>query len=80
MGDVPNPASTLQSIRRGQLTEIDSLNGAVVRIARENGRRAPINAALVDLVHEVERTGVFVAPADVAGRVPVYSGAGSTEQ
>jgi 2-dehydropantoate 2-reductase len=71
MGEVPNPASTLQSIRRGQLTEIDSLNGAVARIARENGRRAPINAALVDLVHEVERTGVFVAPADVAGRVPV---------
>lgn len=71
MGDVPNPASTLQSIRRGQLTEIDSLNGAVVRVAEEHGRAAPINAALVDLVHEVERTGAFLAPERVAARVPV---------
>jgi 2-dehydropantoate 2-reductase len=71
MGAVPNPASTLQSIRRGQLTEIDSLNGAVVRVAREHGREAPINAALLDLVHEVERTGVFLTPAEVAARVPV---------
>lgn len=71
MGDVPNPASTLQSIRRGQLTEIDSLNGAVVRVAREHGRTAPVNAALVQLVHEVERTGAFLTPAEVVARVPV---------
>ena len=71
MGDVPNPASTLQSIRRGQLTEIDFLNGAVVRVAREHGLDAPINAALVELVHEVERTGEFFSPEQVAARVPV---------
>ena len=71
MGDVPNPGSTLQSLRRGQLTEIDFLNGAVVRIAREHGLSAPINAGLVDLVHEVERTGVFLAPAEVAARIAV---------
>ena len=71
MGDVPNPGSTLQSIRRGQLTEIDFLNGAVVRVAREHGFDAPINAALVRLVHEVELTGVFLTPAEVAARVPV---------
>lgn len=71
MGDVPNPASTLQSIRRGQRTEIDSLNGAVARVAREHGRSAPINAALVELVHEVERTGVFLTPEQVVARVPV---------
>lgn len=70
MGDVPNPGSTLQSLRRGQLTEIDFLNGAVVRVAGEHKLEAPINAALVDLVHEVERTGVFLAPAKVARRVP----------
>jgi 2-dehydropantoate 2-reductase len=68
MGDVPNPGSTLQSIRRGQATEIDFLNGAVVRVAREHGLEAPINAALVELVHEVERTGAFFAPADVVTR------------
>ncbi|WP_395640238.1 ketopantoate reductase family protein [Pseudolysinimonas sp.] len=71
MGDVPNPGSTLQSIRRGQLTEIDFLNGAVVRVAGEHGLAAPINAGLVDLVHEVERTSAFLTPADVAARVPV---------
>lgn len=70
MGDVPNPGSTLQSLRRGQLTEIDFLNGAVVRVAEEHGLHAPINAALVDLVHEVERTGEFVAPEQVTARVP----------
>jgi 2-dehydropantoate 2-reductase len=70
MGDVPNPGSTLQSIRRGQLTEIDFLNGAVVRVAREHGVDAPINAALVALVHEVERTGTFLTPGEVARRVP----------
>lgn len=70
MGDVPNPASTLQSIRRGRRTEIDFLNGAVVRIAREHGLAAPINAALVELVHEVEDEGRFKAPEEVLARVP----------
>jgi 2-dehydropantoate 2-reductase len=71
MGDVPNPGSTLQSIRRGQLTEIDFLNGAVVRVARERGFDAPINAALVRLVHEVESSGEFLSSEQVAARVPM---------
>jgi len=58
-GEVPNPASTLQSIRRGVPTEIDELGGRVVAIAREHGLDAPVNARLVELVHEVERTGRF---------------------
>lgn len=70
MGDVPNPASTLQSIRRGRTTEIDYLNGAVVAAAREAGLDAPVNAALVDLVHEVERTRRFLPPEEVSARVP----------
>jgi 2-dehydropantoate 2-reductase len=69
MGDVPNPGSTLQSVRRGRLTEIDFLNGAVVTTADEHGLRAPVNAALVELVHEVERTGEFLAPEQVVTRV-----------
>lgn len=71
MGNVPNPGSTLQSIRRGRLTEIDFLNGAVVGAAREHGLEAPINAAIVALVHEVETSGAFLTPAEVARRVPV---------
>ena len=69
VGRVPNPGSTLQSIRRGQATEIDYLNGAVVRAAEAIGRSAPVNAALVSLVHEVEASGAFLSPAEVAARV-----------
>ena len=54
MGNVPNLGSTQQSVRRGQLTEIDFLNGAVVREADAAGLAAPVNRALTDLVHEVE--------------------------
>jgi len=68
MGVVPNPGSTLQSIRRGQRTEVDSLNGAVVHAAREAGHAAPVNSALVDLVHEVEANGSFLTPAEVIAR------------
>lgn len=71
MGDVPNPGSTLQSLRRGQLTEIDFLNGAVVRVADEHGLPAPINRGIVELVHEVERSGEFLTPTQVAERVRV---------
>jgi 2-dehydropantoate 2-reductase len=69
MGATPNPGSTLQSIRRGQLTEIDYLNGAVVEEAHAAGVEAPVNAALTALVHEVERTGAFLSPDAVAERL-----------
>jgi 2-dehydropantoate 2-reductase len=71
MGSVPNPGSTLQSIKRGQLTEIDFLNGAVVNAAKAEGIPAPINEEIVRLVHEVEATGAFLTPADVLARVPL---------
>ena len=70
MGPVPNPGSTLQSIRRGQLTEIDYLNGAVVAEAAAHGLEAPVNAKIVELVHEVERTHEFLTPAEVVRRIP----------
>lgn len=71
MGEVPNPGSTLQSIRRGRLTEIDFLNGAVVAAASAAGLAAPVNAAIVELVHEVERTGEFLTPGEVLARTPL---------
>lgn len=70
MGSTPNPGSTLQSIRRGQPTEIDYLNGAIVDAATTADTSAPVNSALVELVHEVERTGVFLTPAQVVARIP----------
>jgi 2-dehydropantoate 2-reductase len=68
MGSTPNPGSTLQSIRRGQPTEIDALNGAVVRAAEARKHHAPLNAKLVDLVHEVEASGTFLTEDEVTDR------------
>ncbi len=68
MGTVPNQGSTLQSILRGQRTEIDFLNGAVVREARDAGVSAPVNELLTALVHERESSNDFLQPAQVVRR------------
>ncbi|TFD58811.1 ketopantoate reductase family protein [Cryobacterium suzukii] len=68
MGTVPNQGSTLQSLARGQRTEIDFLNGAVVRAAAEAGVTAPVNALLTELVHEAEQSCRFLTPAEVLAR------------
>ncbi|SDH23268.1 ketopantoate reductase family protein [Agrococcus jejuensis] len=70
-GDVPNLGSTQQSIRKGQPTEVDDLAGAIVEASARLGLDAPVNAGLVALVHEVERTGAFVAPERVAALAPL---------
>jgi 2-dehydropantoate 2-reductase len=69
MGAIPNPGSTLQSIRRQRRTEVDYLNGAVVAAAAAVGLTAPVNAAIVDLVHEVEKTHEFLTPTQVIARI-----------
>ena len=69
MGTTPNPGSTLQSIRRGQPSEIDYLNGAVVAAGERAGVPTPINALIVRLVHEVETSKTFVVPEVVIARV-----------
>ncbi|MEW5096630.1 ketopantoate reductase family protein [Clavibacter michiganensis] len=70
MGQVPNPGSTLQSIRRNRLTEVDHLNGAVSALAPGAGQDARVNAALVQLVHGVEASGRHISPAELARLVP----------
>lgn len=70
MGDVPNPASMLQSIRRGRTTEVDAINGAIVTLGAQHGVPTPVNAALVTLVHEVEQSGEYLAPAELAASIP----------
>lgn len=69
MGAVPNPGSTLQSIRRGRPSEIDHLSGAVVAEGERLGVATPVNRRIVELVHEVERTGSFVPPDAAARRI-----------
>jgi 2-dehydropantoate 2-reductase len=55
----PLMGSTLQSLQRGRPTEIDYLNGEVVRLGRELGVATPLNATLVDMVHQLEQGGRF---------------------
>jgi 2-dehydropantoate 2-reductase len=74
MGTTPNPGSTLQSIRRGQATEIDYLNGAVVDAGRELGVPTPVNERLVEMVHAVERSGEFIEPGAVLARIGAPTG------
>jgi 2-dehydropantoate 2-reductase len=69
MGDVPNPGSTLQSIRRGRATEIDHLSGAVVAAGGRVRVPTPVNRRIVELVHEVEATGAFLSPTEAARRL-----------
>lgn len=69
MGSTPNPGSTLQSIRRGQKTEIDYLNGAIVEAGRQVSLPTPVNAAITAMVHEVEKTGKFFSPDGVVRRL-----------
>ncbi len=53
--------STLQSIQRGRPTEIDYLNGEVVELGKGCGEVLPLNSRIVELVHQVERTGQFLS-------------------
>lgn len=52
--------STLQSLRRGQPTEIAFLNGEIVRLGEQVGWPTPLNAAVVALVHAIEQGGPFL--------------------
>jgi 2-dehydropantoate 2-reductase len=49
-------SSTAQDLNRGRLTEIDALNGYIVRRGAELGVSVPVNHALFTLVKLVERT------------------------
>lgn len=69
MGAVPNPGSTLQSIRRGRPSEIDHLSGAVVEEGERLGVPTPLNRRIVALVHEVESTGRFLPATEAAARI-----------
>jgi 2-dehydropantoate 2-reductase len=46
--------SMWEDLEAGRPTEIDYLNGEVVRLARSVGRTAPVNERLVDLIHAAE--------------------------
>ncbi len=47
--------STLQSIEKGELTEIDILNGYFAQNGKRLGVPVPVNTKLVEMIHEIER-------------------------
>jgi len=57
---LPVLGSTLQSLRRHRSTEIDYLNGEIVRLGTEVGAPTPLNAMVVEMVHRVEKQGRFL--------------------
>jgi 2-dehydropantoate 2-reductase len=55
-------SSSLQSLERGKLTEIDYLNGYIVRNGKSLGIEVPVNSAVVEIIHDIEKGRRTVSP------------------
>ncbi|MHB8585026.1 MAG: ketopantoate reductase family protein [Thermoplasmatota archaeon] len=61
----PIYGSTLQSLRRGRPTEVEWLNGVIVREGRRLGVPTPANEAVVEAVRRAEKGGGAAAARDL---------------
>lgn len=52
-----NTSSMLQDVLKGKKTEIDSINGHIVRLARNHSIPAPVNETLYSLIKALENDG-----------------------
>ncbi len=50
-------SSMWEDLEAGRRTEIDYLNGEIVRLGQEQGMSTPINSKLVELIHQAETGG-----------------------
>jgi 2-dehydropantoate 2-reductase len=57
--------SMLQDAMKGRRTEIDDINGYVVRQGRILGIKTPVNTRIVELVHALERGELAIDPANI---------------
>jgi len=48
-------SSSLQSLEKGKLTEVDYFNGFIVKNATKAGVPVPVNTAMVNMIHEIEQ-------------------------
>lgn len=55
--DRTSMTSMAVDLAAGRETEIDSINGEIVALARKVGMKAPVNTGLVRLVHQATQTG-----------------------
>jgi 2-dehydropantoate 2-reductase len=51
-----NVASMLQDVLKEKETEVDAINGAIVREGEALGIPTPVNLTLTSLVHAIEET------------------------
>ncbi len=65
----PLYGSILQSIKKNKLSEIDYINGEFVNIAKDNKIEVPLNQKLVEMVHQVEKTGKFFSKEELLQEV-----------
>jgi 2-dehydropantoate 2-reductase len=63
----------LQDWTKGRRSEVDDINGHVVRTLGSLGRDAPVNAAVVELAHAIERGAL---PPDPSNLAPLLERAG----
>jgi len=66
-------SSSLQSLRRGQPTEVDYLNGWIAEQGERAGVPTPVNSRIVAMVHELER-GERVSDPDNLRRLSRHRG------
>jgi 2-dehydropantoate 2-reductase len=59
-------ASMAQDVAKGRPTEIDYMNGHVVVEGRARGVPTPVSAAVVEIVHEIERRDRKPGPENIA--------------
>ncbi len=64
---LPNTKTTvLQDWMKGRHSEVDDLNGCVVKEAERLGTAAPVNAAVVELAHQIESGMLRPDPSNLA--------------
>lgn len=56
----PIYGSLLQSLKKGSETEIESINGEIVSLAKKKGIPAFYNKQIISLVHQTEKSGCFI--------------------
>lgn len=64
-------SSSLQSLERGRPTEVDYLNGYIVRNADRFGIEVPVNKAVTEMIHEIEQNKRKITDANFDA--PVFS-------
>lgn len=62
-------SSMADDLARGRPTEIDSLQGEIVRLAGRLGKSAPVNTRLVELVHAAERGAPPLSAPELLGEL-----------